>query len=68
VVRRASREQSDNRQDGDRRNEAICGGAAAGASDPASCAAFMRFAFRSSLEATYSLHHLGFRCARSSSR
>ena len=55
----------DNRQDRDPEQDAFCGGAAVGASDPASYATFMRFAFRSSLEATYALHHLGFRCARS---
>jgi len=59
---------ADNRQDRDPVNEAVCGGAAAGASDPESYATFMRFAFRSSLEGTYSLHHLGFRCARSAPR
>ena len=53
----------DNRQDRDPANEAFCGGAAAGASDPESYATFMRFAFRASLEGTYALHHLGFRCA-----
>ncbi len=56
---------SDNRQDRDAENEQFCGGAAAAASDPAQYATFMRFAFRGSLEATYALHHLGFRCARS---
>ena len=56
---------ADNRQDRDPENDAFCGGAAAGASDPESYATFMRFAFRGSLEATYALHHLGFRCARS---
>jgi formylglycine-generating enzyme required for sulfatase activity len=55
----------DNRQDRDPANEAVCGGAAAGASDAANYATFMRFAFRSSLEGAYALHHLGFRCARS---
>ena len=61
----ASLAPGDNRQDGDPEQDAFCGGAAVGASDPESYATFMRFAFRSSLEATYTLHHLGFRCARS---
>lgn len=61
----ASLAPADNRQDRDPEKDAFCGGAAVGASDPASYATFMRFAFRSSLEATYALHHLGFRCARS---
>jgi formylglycine-generating enzyme required for sulfatase activity len=56
---------ADDRQDGDPQKDAFCGGAAVGASEPESYATFMRFAFRSSLEATYTLHHLGFRCARS---
>lgn len=56
---------ADNRQEGDRENEVFCGGAAVGANDPQSYATFMRFAFRGSLGATYALHHLGFRCARS---
>lgn len=40
-----------------------CGGGAAGASDFENYAAFMRYAFRSSLEARYSVPNLGFRCA-----
>ncbi|MEX2205376.1 MAG: formylglycine-generating enzyme family protein [Myxococcota bacterium] len=64
----ASLAPGDNRQDRDPEQDAFCGGAAVGASDPESYAAFMRFAFRSSLEASYALHHLGFRCARSTPR
>ena len=41
-----------------------CGGAAAGASDFTNYAAFMRFAFRSSLEARYTVGSLGFRGAK----
>lgn len=44
---------------------AFCGGSAAGAGDVGDYAAFMRLALRSSLEARFALHHLGFRCARS---
>jgi formylglycine-generating enzyme required for sulfatase activity len=44
---------------------AYCGGAAAAAGSPESYTAFMRVAFRSSVEPSYTLHHLGFRCARS---
>lgn len=62
----ASLSLADNRQDRDRENQLFCGGAAAGARDPDDYASFMRFAFRGSLEATYALHHLGFRCASSS--
>jgi len=56
---------ADNRQDGDRELGRICGGAAIGADDVKNYAAFMRFAFRTSLEARYAIHQLGFRCARS---
>lgn len=42
----------------------FCGGAGADARDPADYAAFMRVAFRSSLEARYTTSRLGFRCAR----
>ena len=43
----------------------FCGAGAAGASDPSDYAAFMRFAFRSSLQARFALPNLGFRCAAS---
>jgi formylglycine-generating enzyme required for sulfatase activity len=43
----------------------FCGSGSAGASDFRDYAAFMRYAFRSSLEAKYSVPNLGFRCARS---
>jgi formylglycine-generating enzyme required for sulfatase activity len=55
----------DERESKDARDERFCGGGVAGASEADDYAAFMRFAFRASLEATYALHHLGFRCARS---
>ncbi len=57
---------SDARSDRERELESVCGGGAIGAADSRRYATFMRIAFRSSLQATYSLHHLGFRCARSS--
>jgi len=56
---------ADNRSDRDRALDSICGGGAVGAADAKSYTTFMRVAFRSSLQATYALHHLGFRCARS---
>jgi formylglycine-generating enzyme required for sulfatase activity len=43
----------------------FCGGAAVVAREPESYSTFMRFAFRSSVEQRFALHHLGFRCARS---
>lgn len=42
----------------------FCGSGAAGAADVEDYAAFMRFAFRSSLKARYTTSALGFRCAR----
>jgi formylglycine-generating enzyme required for sulfatase activity len=47
-------------QDGNR----FCGGSGADSRDPTDYAAFMRVAFRSSLEARYTTSRLGFRCAR----
>ncbi len=44
---------------------AFCGGAGASARDPSDYAAFMRVAFRNSLQARYTTAQLGFRCARS---
>ena len=41
----------------------FCGSESVGSSDPKDYAAFMRFAFRSSLEAKYTVRNLGFRCA-----
>lgn len=55
----------DARSDRERDLENVCGGGAIGAADSRSYTTFMRNAFRSSLQATYALHHLGFRCARS---
>lgn len=41
-----------------------CGAAATNAIDPSDYVSFMRFAFRSSLEANYTITTLGFRCAK----
>ncbi len=41
-----------------------CGATATNAVDPADYAAFMRFAFRNSLEADYTINTLGFRCVK----
>lgn len=43
----------------------FCGAGSVGAADPSDYAAFMRFAFRSSLEAGFTVRNLGFRCATS---
>ncbi|ART79778.1 formylglycine-generating enzyme family protein [Oceanisphaera avium] len=45
----------------------FCGSGAAGSADPSDYAAFMRYGFRSSLKAAYTLGNLGFRCAQDSS-
>lgn len=42
----------------------FCGSASVGASDFKDYAAFMRYGFRSSLQASYSINNLGFRCAK----
>ncbi len=42
----------------------FCGAGSLGATDRANYPAFMRFGFRSSLRAGYTVHNLGFRCAK----
>ncbi len=42
----------------------FCGNGSQGASDRANYPAFMRYGFRSSLRASYTVHNLGFRCAK----
>ena len=42
----------------------FCGAGAAKSADPGDYAAFMRIAFRSSLQARYTVQNLGFRCAK----
>jgi formylglycine-generating enzyme required for sulfatase activity len=41
----------------------VCGGAAAGATDPSNYPGFMRFSMRASLKAAYTVDNVGFRCA-----
>ena len=41
-----------------------CGATATNAINPADYVAFMRFAFRNTLEANYTMPYLGFRCAK----
>jgi formylglycine-generating enzyme len=43
----------------------FCGAGSQGAKDTANFPAFMRYGFRSSLKASYTVHNLSFRCARS---
>lgn len=61
----ASMVSADDRSRGDAQSSRFCGGASLGAEDVADYAAFMRYAFRSSLRASYAVHNLGFRCVRS---
>lgn len=55
----------ESRQDVDKDSKLFCGSAAVGASDLMNYAAFMRYAFRGSIKANYSVKNLGFRCAKS---
>ena len=41
----------------------FCGAGSQNASDPSDFPAYLRFGFRSSLKAAYTVHNLGFRCA-----
>lgn len=61
----ASFAHGDDRSRDDESLDRVCGGAAIGVDDQSDYATFMRIAFRSSLDARYTIHHLGFRCARS---
>ncbi len=54
----------ESRKDVDKDSNLFCGSAAVGASDLMNYAAFMRYAFRGSMKASYSVKNLGFRCAR----
>ena len=42
----------------------FCGSGSLGVKDTANFAAFMRYGYRSSLKASYTVHNLGFRCAK----
>lgn len=53
----------DSREKGDADNNRFCGATGANAQSPTDYAAFMRIAFRSSLEAAFTTSRLGFRCA-----
>ncbi|MBY5957853.1 formylglycine-generating enzyme family protein [Membranicola marinus] len=54
---------SESRQGGNSDNNLFCGASAIGATDLMDYAAFMRYAFRSSMKARYTSRNLGFRCA-----
>ncbi|MEZ4793836.1 MAG: formylglycine-generating enzyme family protein [Gelidibacter sp.] len=54
----------ESRKDNNRDNNLFCGSAALGATDLMNYAAFMRYAFRGSIKANYTIKNLGFRCAK----
>ena len=54
----------ESRKDVDKDSNLFCGSAAVGASDLMNYAAFMRYAFRGSIKANYSVKNLGFRCVK----
>lgn len=54
----------ESRGDMDENNKLFCGGGSVGATDMMNYSAFMRFAFKGSLKASYSIKNLGFRCAK----
>jgi formylglycine-generating enzyme required for sulfatase activity len=54
----------DARNDSDMERQLFCGSGAIGAGNVADYPAFMRFGMRSSLRANYTVHNLGFRCAK----
>ena len=58
----------ENRGDPSNDKNLFCGSGSLGANDLMNYAAFMRYAFRSSMKANYSVQNLGFRCARSETK
>lgn len=54
----------ESRKDVDNDRDLFCGSAAVGATDLMNYAAFMRYAIRGSLKASYTMRNLGFRCVK----
>ncbi len=54
----------DSRNDSGTESNTFCGGGSANATDVKNYAAFMRYGFRSSLRANYTVQNLGFRCVK----
>lgn len=54
----------ESRGDVDSNNNLFCGGGSVGANDLMNYAAFMRYAFKGSLKASYCIQNLGFRCVK----
>lgn len=55
---------SDTRSETGAERDVFCGAGSRGVKDTGNYPAFMRFGFRSSLKADYTVHNLGFRCAK----
>jgi len=53
----------ESRADSGLERDLFCGSGSVGAADPSDYASFMRYAFRSSLQASFCVKNLGFRCA-----
>ena len=58
----------ESRADSSVNTDLYCAAAASGSTDPSDYAAFMRYGFRSSLKARFTIKNLGFRCARDISK
>lgn len=58
----------ESRQDVDNERNLFCGSAAVNATNLMDYAAFMRYAFRGSIKANYSIQTLGFRCAKTTKK
>ncbi len=58
----------ESRQDVDNERNLFCGSASVNATNLMDYAAFMRYAFRGSIKANYSIQNLGFRCAKSNTK
>jgi formylglycine-generating enzyme len=56
--------EGDSRSNSAVNRDLFCASGSFGASDKEDYAAFMRFAFRGSLKANYTVGNLGFRCAK----
>lgn len=59
---------TESRDSGGKDDPLFCGAGSLGASDPGDYATFMRYAFRNSLQASYTTGTLGFRCAKETER
>ena len=57
----------ESRGDSQLEQQLFCGAGSVSSADPGDYAAFMRYALRSSYQATYTMESLGFRCARDAS-